>query len=345
MARILTRGLAERCRRRVGIEHVVDAAHVALFAHLLGGIPYSLTLHGDLGDYGPNQREKWVHCAFGLAVTRRLVAQLTEQLSGSLPASISVAPMGVDIARFTRRAPYEPWREGPARIFSCGRLNPGKGHSDLIRAVHLLRTRGLDARLAIAGEDDLGGTGYRHSLEALIAELGLSKSVTLLGAISEERVLEQLEVAFECEGRAGVLFEGEAGRLFVNRGMLSGKPVDELAASLKVAPKDVPFHPGVREKLYGAYPDRNSPQTLKAGKLDAIVNHMANFFDCVKDRKTPISDVFSQHRSASVCHLANISMRLGRKLKWDPAREEFVGDEEASRWLSRPQRSPYETRI
>jgi hypothetical protein len=71
---------------------------------------------------------------------------------------------------------------------------------------------------------------------------------------------------------------------------------------------------------------------------------MGNFFDCVKDRKAPLSDVVSQHRSASVCHLANISMRLGRKLKWDPVREEFLGDDEANRWLSRPQRAPYQSR-
>ena len=78
------------------------------------------------------------------------------------------------------------------------------------------------------------------------------------------------------------------------------------------------------------------------GKLDSIVNHMGNFFDCVKDRKTPISSVVTQHRSASVCHLANISMRLGRKLAWDPVKEEFLGDEEANRWLSRPRRKPHE---
>jgi len=69
---------------------------------------------------------------------------------------------------------------------------------------------------------------------------------------------------------------------------------------------------------------------------------MGNFFDCVKTRETPISDVVSQHRSVSVCHLANISMRLGRKLKWDPLQEQFLADEEANQWLSRPQRKGYE---
>jgi myo-inositol 2-dehydrogenase / D-chiro-inositol 1-dehydrogenase len=71
---------------------------------------------------------------------------------------------------------------------------------------------------------------------------------------------------------------------------------------------------------------------------------MGNFFDCVRTRRTPISDVASQHRSVSVCHLANIAMRLGRKLRWDPEAELFVGDDEANGHLSRTQRQGFEIR-
>jgi hypothetical protein len=62
---------------------------------------------------------------------------------------------------------------------------------------------------------------------------------------------------------------------------------------------------------------------------------MGNFFHCIRTREKPISDVVSQHRSVSACHLANISLRLGRKLTWDAAREEFVSDDEANAMLSR----------
>ena len=51
---------------------------------------------------------------------------------------------------------------------------------------------------------------------------------------------------------------------FVNRGTLDGKPIDRLAASFGVSPKDLPFHPGVREKFYGAYADDNASRPLKA---------------------------------------------------------------------------------
>ena len=65
-------------------------------------------------------------------------------------------------------------------------------------------------------------------------------------------------------------------------------------------------------------------------------SHMANFFECVKTRKLPISDVFTHHRSMTTCHLANIAIRLGRKLNWDPDSEQITGDSEAQSWQSAP---------
>jgi predicted dehydrogenase len=146
-------------------------------------------------------------------------------------------------------------------------------------------------------------------------------------------------------GRNGVMFEGTEGRIFVNRGTVSGKPVEDLAASVNTSVDQVAFHPDVRERFGRVYDRDNHARPPRAGKLDAIINHMGNFFDCVKDRQKPISDVESQHRSVTVCHLGNISMHLGRKLVWDPELELFVGDDEANSLLARPQRSPYQTQV
>jgi len=71
-------------------------------------------------------------------------------------------------------------------------------------------------------------------------------------------------------------------------------------------------------------------------------SHMGNFIDCVKSRKAPICPAETGHRSASLCHLGVIAIRLGRKLNWNPAKEQFVGDDEASSWLARPMRKPYD---
>lgn len=139
-----------------------------------------------------------------------------------------------------------------------------------------------------------------------------------------------VEMTVSDTGRNGVMFIGDEGRIFVNRGTIAGAPVDALAD-----------HPLPREQ-YRLYDFDNLNRPPRAGKLDAIVNHMGNFFDCIRSRRTPISDVLSQHQSVTTCHLGNIAMRLGRKLTWDPQNERFVGDEEANRHLARPQRQGYE---
>jgi len=144
------------------------------------------------------------------------------------------------------------------------------------------------------------------------------------------RYANGVEMQVTDEGRNGILFEGELGRIFVNRGLLTGKPVDDLATA-----------PLPREE-FKLYPHDNLDRPARAGKLDAIINHMGNFHDCLISRKTPISDIETQHRSVSTCHLGTISMRLGRKLAWDPTAEQFVGDDEANTWLKREQRQGYE---
>lgn len=69
--------------------------------------------------------------------------------------------------------------------------------------------------------------------------------------------------------------------------------------------------------------------------------HHRNFLDALKSRQETICPVESAVRSDTICHLSNIAMRLGRKLHWDPEKEEFVNDAEANRMLVRSMRSPW----
>jgi len=119
-------------------------------------------------------------------------------------------------------------------------------------------------------------------------------------------------------GENGILFEGEQGRFFVNRGKLVGKPVEDLA--------DNPLPDDAISKLYN-------------GKQPG--DHMGNFIECLRTREQPISDVYTHHRTLTTCHLANISLRLGRKLTWDPEKEQIVGDDQANSWLARESRKGY----
>jgi predicted dehydrogenase len=122
----------------------------------------------------------------------------------------------------------------------------------------------------------------------------------------------------------GVLIEGDRGRIFVNRGRLVGAPVDEL--------KDNPLPEDALSKVYKGLP-------MEANERKA---HWATFLHCVRSRQEPISDVHSHMQMLNVCHLAGISARFGRDLKWDDQREQIVGDDEANAFLARPYRSGYE---
>ncbi|PIZ36194.1 MAG: gfo/Idh/MocA family oxidoreductase [Armatimonadetes bacterium CG_4_10_14_0_8_um_filter_66_14] len=113
----------------------------------------------------------------------------------------------------------------------------------------------------------------------------------------------------------GAVFVGENGKLTIDRGKCVSDP-PELA---------------------------KEPLTDKDTHLYQSDNHLQNWLDCIKSREKCVADVETGHRSASVCHLANITRRLGRKLQWDPVREQFADDEEANGLLKRPQREKYKT--
>jgi myo-inositol 2-dehydrogenase / D-chiro-inositol 1-dehydrogenase len=114
--------------------------------------------------------------------------------------------------------------------------------------------------------------------------------------------------------RNGIMFIGTKGRVFVNRGGLHGKPVDEL--------KDNPMP----ADAWHAYPS---------------TDHMANFFECVKTRQQPCTPVQVEHCTVTACHLTNLSIRLKRRLTWDPVKQQIVGDDEANALQKREQRAPY----
>jgi len=90
-------------------------------------------------------------------------------------------------------------------------------------------------------------------------------------------------------------------------------------------------------------PESLKQETIKPGEIHLYESrdHVQNFLDCVKSRKVPIAPAEVGHRTATICHLGNIAMLLKRKLKWDPAKESFVGDAVANRMLQRSSRAPW----
>ena len=131
-----------------------------------------------------------------------------------------------------------------------------------------------------------------------------------------------MEIELRHDGDNGILFEGTEGRIFVNRGKLTGKPVDDL--------KSNPLPDGALEAVYKDRP---------------LVNHFQNFFEAARDEKEPIADVYSHHRALSTCHLSAIAARLGREIKWDPAAEKVVGDDAAQAFVARERRKGFEIEV
>lgn len=173
------------------------AADLAMFASVIAGQPYSLSLlAAGLDHYGPNQEIKWRYARFATVMSDRLLQEVRSRLAGHLPEIVEVVPVGVDLDQVVRRDLFMPWTgKGACEIYSCGRLNPVKGHADLIDAIALLRARGIDCRLTIAGEDEQGGTGYRQILGAHVRAQNAEDHVTLRGALPEIEHRACLEAA------------------------------------------------------------------------------------------------------------------------------------------------------
>jgi colanic acid/amylovoran biosynthesis glycosyltransferase len=173
------------------------SAEIAALGSILGDFRYSLSMLGPTFlTYGRQHRLKWRHAAFGLFQSHMLVEEGLQRLGPDFPKRYAHAPVGVDTNRMVRTEPYVAWRAGaPCRLYSCGRLNPIKGHEDVIDAVCLLRARGFDAHLTIGGEDEQGGSGYRLEVQKHIAKREATSFVQLLGAVSEETNRGQYQAA------------------------------------------------------------------------------------------------------------------------------------------------------
>ena len=86
-------------------------------------------------------------------------------------------------------------------------------------------------------------------------------------------------------------------------------------------------------------------EDTSGNSLDQFRRHVRNLLDCVKSRETPISDLASAHRVSTACHLANLSLRLGRSFKWDAEHETILNDAEAAAQFVRAYRAPWDREL
>jgi predicted dehydrogenase len=222
------------------------------------------------------------------------------------PVPDSEPPSGFDYDFWLGPAPQRPYNEKRVHYYFRFFWDYSGGQMTNFGAHHLDIAQwalGMDASGPVAVE----GTGEFHPQKW--HEVTEKCRVTHTYAGGTKVIVGQEQAGIP----VGVTFVGDKGKLFVNRGKLTAEPKE--LADYQLKDGDV--------RLYESR------------------DHYQNFLACIKSREKPICDVEIGHRSATVCHLGNIAIRLGRKLAWDPDKEQFVGDDEANRWLSRPYRSPW----
>ncbi len=129
-----------------------------------------------------------------------------------------------------------------------------------------------------------------------------------------------VEMIVDSRSSNGILFEGSKGRMFVNRGKITGTPIDENWDQDSYTDEDV--------------------VALYKGKV--FEDHKHNFYRCIREGGLPVSDVYTHVQAMNSCHLCAIAARLGRTIKWDPKHEKIVGDDQAATFFARVPREGYE---
>jgi len=263
--------------------------------------------HGRIFQYGTQQRSFNTHCAFACDLVRGGVL-------GELKAVHVAAPNG---ARGGNPAPepvpdgldYELWLgPAPRAPYAADRVvGEGRWH---IRDYALGFIAGWGAHPLDIAHWGFPQIPVEYEGTGVIPSEGLFNTVVDWNI--RGRYAGGAEFTFTT-GEDRTTFVGTKGWIAASRADISASP----ESLLKIRPK-----PG-------------EPRLLQN------THHYRNFVDAVRSRKTPASDIDSAVQSDFMSHLSEMAVRLGRKIRWDPARETVIGDTEAERMMSRPMRPPW----
>jgi len=218
------------------------------------------------------------------------------------PKQAQPIPKGLDWDQWCNQTELRPYHRDLYYKWAEWRAYDGGGQS---WGVTGWGTHSLDQVQCALGTDDTG------PVEIWPEEPGPKCRVTMRYAGG---TLLKLEGPRRDHADLGAIFVGDKGRIEIKRGSYTAEP---------------------NELLEGA------PEPTPEGPHECD-DHIRNFFECMHTREQPNADVEIGQRSTTVCHLVNICRELGRKLRWDPIAEKFVGDDEANELLSRPRRKGYE---
>lgn len=183
-----------RCRAE-GITHVhvhfgTNAATVAMLAGVLGGPPYSVTMHGPEEYDAPvalSLPDKLTRAAFAVAISAHGLSQMRRWVPPPVWPRLHVVPCGLDEPAFLQPAPMP---DGPLRLVAVGRFAPQKGFTVLVEALTAARAAVPGISLTLVGDGPMRG-----DIETAIRAAGLSGNVTLAGWQDEAGVRAAIDAA------------------------------------------------------------------------------------------------------------------------------------------------------
>ncbi|MBI4893608.1 MAG: Gfo/Idh/MocA family oxidoreductase [Acidobacteria bacterium] len=253
-------------------------------------------------------------------------------------------PPGLDYDLWLGPAPQRPYNPNRCLYhfrwfwdYSGGQMtNLSAHHMDLVH--YLMKAKAPESVYCAGGRYALQDNGETPDTQDAIWQypgLTIECSIREAGGTASRRGTGGLASSL-----AGVQFIGTQGILAVSRGGY------EFAPDMKIVPESAipkwstpPGHPVAAEGKPAPY---GEPRRGQGSSPEPIDVHSRHFIDCLKSRQRPVADVEDGHRVSIACHLANLSMKLGRQLKWDAAKEDVVNDREASALLTRPYRKPWD---
>lgn len=212
-------------------------------------------------------------------------------------------PDGMDWDKWCNQTELRPYHTELHRQWALWRDYDGGGQS---YGVTGWGTHALDQVQCALGTDDTGPIEVWPDEPGPACKVSMKyASGAVLKCHGKQRGLEDL----------GAIFIGDKGQIDIRRGSYLAEPAELL---------------------------KGCPTTMPANVPGECVDHLKNFFDCMRTRKQTNAPAETGHRATTVCHLMNICRELQRKLKWDPKAERFVDDDDANKLISRSRRKGYE---
>jgi predicted dehydrogenase len=248
----------------------------------------------------------------------------------------STAPADFDYDMWLGPAPKRPFNKHRGIYhfrwfwdYSGGQMtNLGAHHIDILH--WFLNVKGPKAVAASGGRVALEDNGETPDVLDALYEYDGFTSIYSCREVSRGR-----------PDGSGLEFFGTKGSMSIGRGGFQIYP--DLIIDPESAIPNFRGHPGGGPQASKRQPEPWTKEMKEAGFSNEQFDlHVRNFIDCVKSRQRPIADVEQAHQVATACHLGNMSLRTGRKLRWDAEKEEIPGDREAAAMLERPYRRPWD---